>query len=133
MTSNITSRRTRALNAGDFALDDSYLASREKARDRKTGQLCAQVQRTLSFVLENECCDDCLRGLTVEAVHPNPNAACLLVVLRPWQHEQPCDLKLVLRRLAQMKGYWRTEIGNTIHRKKTPDLVFQVLPEGGVS
>jgi hypothetical protein len=66
----------------------------------------------------------------VETVLPNPNAACLLVVLRPWKLEQSCDLKLVLRRLAELKSYWRTEIGNAIHRKKTPDLVFQVLLAG---
>jgi ribosome-binding factor A len=122
---------TRALNASDFASDDPYHAAREKARDRKTGQLCAQVQRSLSFLLETECSDPCLQGFYIEAVLPNPNAACLLVVLRPWRHEQACDLKLVLQQLAELKGYWRTEIGNAIHRKKTPDLVFQVLLEGG--
>jgi ribosome-binding factor A len=119
------------LDASDFALDESYFASRQKAQDRKTGQLCAQVQQILSFLLETECCDDRLHGLYVEAVRPNPNAACLLVVLRQWDRERSFDFKLVMRRLAESKGYWRTEIGRAIHRKKTPELVFQVLLDGG--
>ena len=132
MTRRMNPRMIRALHAGDFASDDPHSASRGKAQDRKTGQLCAQVQRSLSFLLETECCDDCLQGWYVETVLPNPNAACLLVVLRPGQREQTCDLKLVVRRLAELKGYWHMEIGKAIHRKKTPDLIFQVLLEGGV-
>ena len=132
MTRRMNPRMIRTLHAGDFASDDPYLASREKAQDRKTGQLCTQVQRSLSFLLETECCDECLQGLYVETVLPNPNAACLLVVLRPWQLEQPCDLTLVLRRLAELKGYWRTEICKAINRKKTPNLVFHILLEGGL-
>jgi Ribosome-binding factor A len=122
----------QALRAEDFASDAPYFTSRHKAQDRKTDQLCAQIQRSLSFLLETECADDRLAGLYVESVRPHPNAACLLVVLQQWDRQRRCDLASVLHRLAEVKGYWRTEIGNAIRRKKTPDLVFQVLLEGGV-
>lgn len=131
MTRRDRARPSRALRADDFARDYTTIESGNRAPDRKTGQLCAQVKRTLAFLLETECCDASLQGLYIEAVLPNPNAACLLVVLRPSDRRRPFDLKLVLRRLAALKGYWRAQIAAAIHRKKTPELVFQVLLEGG--
>jgi ribosome-binding factor A len=110
--------------------DDIYFASRERSIDRKTRQFCAQVQRSLTFLLESECSDDCLHGLYVESVSPHPNASRLLVALRPWNHDCAYDLKTVLVRLSEVKGYWRSEVGSAINRKKTPDLVFQILPGG---
>jgi ribosome-binding factor A len=131
MTIKMKPRKGRALSAGDFEPDDIYFDSKRKSYDRKTGQLCAQVQRTLAFLLETECADDCLQGFYVESVTPHPNAARLLVVLRQWDHSRAFDLRMVLGRLAELKGYWRTEIGGAINRKKTPDLAFEVLLDGG--
>lgn len=111
--------------------NDPYSASRQKSYDRKTRQLCAQVQRTLAFLLESDISDDCLQGLFVESVRPHPAASCLLVVLRQWDPGRSFDIKSVVSRLAEVKGYWRSEIGGAINRKKTPDLVFQVLLAGG--
>lgn len=111
--------------------NDFYSASRQKTYDRKTRQLCAQVQRTLAFLLESEISDDCLQGLFVESVRPHPSASCLLVVLRQWDPHRLFDLRSVVSRLAEVKSYWRSEISGAINRKKTPDLVFQVLLAGG--
>lgn len=131
MTSSAKSRHDRALSDDDFDSDDPYSGSRKKSQHRKTGQLCAQVQRTLAFLLETECSDECLQGFYVESVSPYPNAGCLLVVLRQWNRDCVFDLGEILGRLAELKGYWRTEIGGAINRKRTPDLSFQVVLDGG--
>lgn len=121
----------RALLPEDFEPADDYAASREKAYDRKTDQLCAQVQRTLGFLLETEDSDECLWGIYIAEVTPHPNAGRLLVELRQWDHSRSLDLKTILAHLAEVKGYWRAEVGSAINRKKTPDLLFQVLLAGG--
>jgi len=121
----------RALLPEDFEPEDDFFASRQKAYDRKTDQLCAQVQRALGFLLETESADECLQGFYVAEVNPHPNAGRLLVELRQWDHSRPLDLKTVLARLAEVKGYWRSEVGGAVNRKKAPDLVFQVRLAGG--
>lgn len=131
MTRRNPARSGRALGADDFAPYLDHADSRAKARDRKTGQLCAEVERTLTFLLDSEGRDEVLQDFAVEAVVPNPNAASLLVVLRPRDRSRPFELAPVLRRLSEVKGYWRGQIAGAIHRKKTPELAFQVLPQGG--
>ena len=130
MTRKMKLRENRgALWDGDEP-DDFHSASRQKSFDRKLRQLCAQVQRTLAFLLESECIDECLQGFFVESVSPHPAASCLLVVLRQWDPDRLVDFRAVVSHLAEVKGYWRSEIGSAINRKKTPDLVFQVLLAG---
>lgn len=107
--------------------EDFQSVSRQKSFARKTRQLCAQVLRTLTFLLEGECTDESLQGFFVERVCPYPAASCLLVVLRQRNPGSALDYRSVVGRLAEVKGYWRSEIGRAINRKKTPDLVFQVL------
>ena len=130
MTRRFTSTRYPPSLSGESEPDDPYFDSRARSASRKTTQLCAQVQRTLSFLLETECSDECLQGFYVESVEPHPNAARLLVVLRQWDRRQSIDLAAALQRLAALKGPWRSEVGRAISRKRTPDLVFQVLLDG---
>jgi ribosome-binding factor A len=77
--------------------------------------------------METESADASLQGFYVDGVEPAPNASRLLVVLRQWDHARGFDLADILQRLAAAKGYWRSEVARAINRKKTPDLVFQVL------
>jgi ribosome-binding factor A len=133
MTSNRKPRTFRGLTTHDHEPDVFFAASRRRSCERKTRQLCAQVERTLTFLLESETLDDDLQGLHVEAVEPAPNASRLLVVLRPLNAAASRDLAAVLASLATAKGYWRSQIAVAINRKKVPDLVFQVLPGGGAS
>lgn len=128
MKRNSRPREGRVLLAEDF--EDVFAVSRNKSIDRKTHQLCAQAQRSLAFLLEAECSDGDLQGLTVESVSPHPNASRLLVVLRQWDRSRILDFSAILKRLAEIKGYLRSELGTAINRKKTPDLVFEVLLEG---
>jgi ribosome-binding factor A len=107
--------------------DEFFESARRKSCERKTHQLCAEVERTLAFLLAAESADACLHSLYVEVVEPAPNASRLLVVLRPWSPAASRDLKAVLISLGEIKGYWRSQIAAAINRKKVPDLVFQVL------
>ena len=56
------------------------------------------------------------------------------MILRQWDYgrdrRRTLDLPAVYRRLAAIKGHLRIELGAAINRKKTPDLVFEVLLEG---
>ncbi|MEM7222350.1 MAG: hypothetical protein AAF495_05190 [Pseudomonadota bacterium] len=118
---------------GGVTPDDHAFTSQSESYDRKTIQLCAQVQRMLAFLLETECGDESLQGFYVESVTPCPNAARLLVVLRQWDRRKTVDLGLVLRQLEARKASWRAQIGGAINRKRTPYLTFQVLLAGAVS
>lgn len=95
--------------------------------DRKTRQLCGQVAQTLNQVMWGECDDDLLRSLYVSSVEPAPDATRLLVTVQPQLAGETLDLAEVLERLAFFKGRLRSEVAASIHRKKTPDLIFSVV------
>lgn len=98
--------------------------------DRKTLQLCSQVQRTLELVISGELNDDQLRDFYVMQVSPAPDAGRLLVTLAPQKFAGPFRTDQVLTRLAMHTGQMRCKLSQAIHRKHTPDLFFQiVLPE----
>ena len=101
--------------------------------NRKALQLCAQVARTLANVLSGECGDDRLRDLLVESVQPAPDSTRLLVTVYPGPAFAASDTEPVLRALYGATGMLRGQIARAIHRKRVPELVFQVLgdaPEG---
>ncbi len=97
-----------------------------KVPNRKALQLCGQVARTLSGLLAGECTDDLLRDLDVESVVPAPNSARLLVTLAwtaPAGAVRPSD---VLAHLQRASGWLRAEVAAAIHRKRVPELLFQL-------
>ena len=92
--------------------------------ERKTLQLCRQVERALMFVLSDSD-DDILRDLMIVAVVPAPNAGRLLVTTTPlYEMIDPLD---ATARLQAARGWLRTEIAASIHRRKVPDLMFQCV------
>ena len=100
--------------------------------DYKTAALCKQIRRIVSMVLAGECADPLLQSLFVNDVLPAPNAGRLLVrvVLRPIAGEPAPGLVDVLERLAKVEGLLRMHIGESIARKRTPELTFDVIPAG---
>jgi ribosome-binding factor A len=93
-----------------------------KVSNRKALQLCRQVERALSVLLEGEI----LRDLSVQSVVPAPDASRLLVTFIYHGHETVASTDV----LAALQGYYarlRGEIAASIHRRKTPELSFQVL------
>ena len=98
--------------------------------DRKTMQLCSQVQRTLDQVLSGELDDDRLRDVYVVQVTPAPDANCLLVTVAPLGFAKDFRPDEVMARLAANSGRMRSELARAINRKKTPELLFRVVLEG---
>ena len=94
-----------------------------KVPNRKALQLCAQVERTLLGVFA-ECGDDVLRDLVIDSVTPAPNAARLLVTVR---RTVPLETTVVLEHLQRARGKLRTDAVAALHRRRAPDLLFQVV------
>jgi ribosome-binding factor A len=100
---------------------------RERVKNRKALQLCAQVAETLNLVLAGECGDDVLRELTVVSVVPAPDSSRMLVTLAvPADGADEQDVRAHLERAA---GKMRGEVAGAIHRKRVPLLTFQVTRE----
>ena len=95
--------------------------------DRKTLQMCSQVQRTLDQILSGELDDDRLRDVYVSQVVPAPDAHCLMVSVSPLGFAKDFQPQIVLARLAEHTGRLRSELARAINRKKTPELVFRVV------
>jgi ribosome-binding factor A len=94
--------------------------------DHKTAMLCRQVERALRLALAGECDDGVLSELVIDSVMPAPNAGHLLV--RVFVPATP-DLSIVtvLERLARAKPKLRHLIGQSISRKRVPELSFAPL------
>ena len=102
-------------------------SKRTSGPDRKTLQMCSEVQRTLDQVLSGELGDDRLRDLYVSQVVPAPDANCLMVSVSPLGFAKDFQPMVVLARLAECTGKMRAELARAINRKKTPDLMFRIV------
>ncbi|MSQ94770.1 MAG: ribosome-binding factor A [Gemmataceae bacterium] len=93
-----------------------------KVSNRKSLQLCRQVEHAMCFALEGEL----LRDLSVKSVVPAPDSSRLLVTLV----FHGLDSVTTPEILASLHGCYaklRAEIAASIHRKKTPELTFHVI------
>ena len=105
---------------------------RNAARNhRKAAQLCRQVARTLHYVLHGDGSSDLLNSLSVVSVLPAPDTARLLVVVQSDLPGDLCRPAEVIALLESQTGRLRSEIARSIHRKKTPGLMFQLAPPAG--
>ncbi len=109
--------------------DDSDLLFSKDKHERKTTQLCAQVQEALSLALA-ECDNPVLQSLMVEAVEPAPNALRLRVEVSECvaDNDRPLNEKRVKEALRKARAYLRHQIASEINRKKVPELTFHVVP-----
>lgn len=94
--------------------------------DRKTMQLCSQVQRTVEQVLLGDLDDDILRNLYVMSVEPAPDESRLLVTVGPYASGVDIDPAQVIAHLGAASGHIRSEVAHAITRRKAPSLVYQV-------
>jgi ribosome-binding factor A len=113
--------RGRRAEGGDDALIEQFFAApkrRAAARgaERKSKQLCREVYRVLT---EN------LTTATVVEVRPAPDTARLAVLVQPAPGDDPWAVREALER---DRGRLRAEIARALQRKRTPDLVFEVVP-----
>lgn len=101
-------------------------AARDERSERKTRQLCREVERTLAVALSTSR-DDLVRDLAVVSVEPAPDGARLLVTLCPTA-ALTVDVVIVLSRLGELRGFLRQEIAQALQRKRTPELAFVIAP-----
>lgn len=101
---------------------------RKKTRSdggRKALQLCRQVQQALNLALA-DCEDSWLRELYVESVAPAPNDRRLMATVSPMgEARDPAEL---LQRIHFALPFLRNQIAVSIHRKRVPEVLFQLAP-----
>lgn len=102
---------------------DPRLAPRDSGHvdNRKALQLCRQVERALSVSLEGEI----LRDLAVQSVMPAPDSSRLLVTFTFHGTESITSAE-VRATLDEASARLRSIVAAASHRKKTPQLAFQV-------
>jgi ribosome-binding factor A len=96
--------------------------------DRKAAQLCAQVRRALDFGLSEALSDSSVDAYVLDVV-PAPNTSHLLVLVQPMQAVDSEGVRELEDELARHAGLLRTTVAESIHRRKTPTLSFQVVPQ----
>jgi ribosome-binding factor A len=92
---------------------------------RKALQLCRQVAEALNAALAG-CGDAVLSGLQVVSVVPAPNAGRLLAMVAAAPSAAERDAAAVQEHLRRAAGLLRSEVAAAIHRRKTPELTYQV-------
>lgn len=105
------------------AFHDRRMSARElrQGPGRKGLQLCCQVKDALTVALAG-CADEVLRDLTVVRVEPAPHTGRLMVTVAG-----PAPGDVTDRHLMIAANLLRREVARAIHRRKTPELVFQVV------
>lgn len=106
----------------------------ETDRSRKTNwkalQLCKQVERAAALALASECEGDALAGAAVVSVEPAPDAGRLRIVVCLASGTTPEEMAGARAALAAFTPAVRAEVARSIHRKRVPEIVFELrLPE----
>jgi ribosome-binding factor A len=124
-------RPRRDRSRASASLEDKWFRSKwsdpdvQRGRpDRRARQLCRQVREHLELAL-GELDDPELDGIALLAVEQEPGGRTLRAdVLVPAGR----DLARVHARLDGVRGWLRSEIAAAIHRKRTPELGFSLIP-----
>jgi ribosome-binding factor A len=103
----------------------------EKKPNRKVLQLCSEVSKTIGFTLAWETNDDLLSSLIVESVVPAPDSGRLLVSVS-FQGAGAVQAEEIMERLHHITGKLRAAVAAAIHRRRVPELTFQVAYRGEV-
>ena len=98
-----------------------------RAADPKSLSLCAQARHALAYALGGECGDEALQGLDVVEVMPDPTVRRLRVWLGCRAELDEDERLHVMARLAAARGFLRARVAQAIHRKRTPELAFELL------
>lgn len=98
---------------------------RSRQAGRKALQLCEQVRVSLHGVLA-ACADDVVRDLQVLTVLPAPHSGRLQIAVAIPAVADAIDRETVQTRLRAVGGWIRSEVASAIHRRKVPELVWDV-------
>lgn len=105
---------------------DFHKRESEKPNNRKALQLCEQVRRALYWAMGTECDAPTLQCVEVVSVEPAPTSARLLVTFAVT--DEGASVEDVSEQLGQSAGLLRAEVARSINRRKTPELIFRVVP-----
>jgi ribosome-binding factor A len=97
--------------------------------DKKRRQLCRQVHKELELAF-GELEDPLLDGLAIFAVDVEAGGATLRVGVIVPDDRDPATVRA---RLDAAKGQLRSGIAHAIHRKRTPQIWFALIPAHVVS
>lgn len=93
--------------------------------NRKGQQLCEQVREALLTSLPG-CADRVLQSLVVVGVQPAPNSGRLLILVAIPGDVDQCG---VTEALSRANGFLRAQVAAAIHRRRAPELSFEVIRE----
>lgn len=102
-------------------------AHRTQKGNWKVLQLCKQVERAAAVTLASECDSDALLGAAVVSVEPAPDAARLRVTVilpsgKGAEHRAEAE-----KALRNATAAFREEVARSVHRKRVPEIVFEVM------
>lgn len=103
------------------------MRSQNGSDNRKAAQLCAQVRRALDYGLSEALSDSTLDAYIMDVV-PAPNTSHLMVLVQPAATMDEAGLRSLQEAIVRCSGKLRTMVAESIHRRKTPTLSFQVVP-----
>ena len=115
----------------DWAEDDGVRPERkggsQKKKDFKPLKLCRQAEKALAFEWDELVDRHIMEGMAIERVTPEHNGSRLVlhVLYDPLCFETD---QVVLAALKERRGYLRSIIVGMIHRKRVPELAFEVRP-----
>jgi len=92
-------------------------------------QYCKAVHRALEAGFASVCGDERLQSLTILSVEPQSRGSTLLVVIAA--PDTDCHAMAALEQtLQKASGLMRSVIAMEIQRRRTPHLIFRVVPTG---
>lgn len=132
-------RKRRLPRTGEVWADDEvdpgvFFGATERSRKAnfKALQLCKQVERAASMTLAGEYESEALAGAVVASVEPAPDAARLRVVVVMASGRSLDCLYEARAALAGLTAAVRAEVARSIHRKRVPEIVFELRLAGEV-
>lgn len=116
----------RGRRASDAELVERFFAEPGESRrdDRKLKQLAREVFRVLSQAID-EMEDERLASASLVEVRPAPDAGRFAVQVSAGSGSSASDVQAALDRA---RGRLRGELAAALARKRTPELVFEVVP-----
>ena len=106
---------------------------RDTTEDWRDRRLAGAVRRAVQMGLA-DCGDPLLQALVVERVAPGPRGTRGVLRVEVSAAGATEDAAaLIPARLAAVAARLRAEVARAVHRKRTPNLVFAVVPPGGMA
>lgn len=119
-------RSVPAAEDREFFFPSREAADQDGQRERKATQLASQIEECLRELVERESRDESLQELSVLGVHVLPGASHVAVALGV---PRGGELASIRAKLERARGWLRTEIAGAIHRRRTPELVFELIEQ----